>query len=29
MNRDGSDLHLLAPTAISENHAFWGNSPEP
>jgi TolB protein len=29
MNRDGSDLHLLAATAIHENHAYWGASPKP
>jgi Tol biopolymer transport system component len=29
MNRDGSDLHVLALTAIGENHASWGKRPEP
>jgi TolB protein len=27
MNRDGSDLHLLAPTALIENGPNWGPSP--
>ncbi len=27
MNRDGSDLHLLAPTALNENGPNWGPLP--
>jgi len=27
MNRDGSDIHLLAPTAVWENGPSWGRSP--
>ena len=27
MNRDGSDLHVLAKTALEENQAHWGRSP--
>ena len=27
MNRDGSDIHLLAPTALWENGPSWGPSP--
>ena len=27
MNRDGSDIHLLAPTALWENGPNWGPSP--
>lgn len=27
MNRDGSDLHLLAPTALIENSPNWGPAP--
>jgi Tol biopolymer transport system component len=29
MNRDGSDLHILAATTLHENHAYWGNTPQP
>ncbi|MEA2620244.1 MAG: hypothetical protein QOC97_1017, partial [Chloroflexota bacterium] len=29
MNRDGSDVHVLAETALHENHAHWGRSPSP
>jgi Tol biopolymer transport system component len=29
MNRDGSDLHVLAETELEENHAEWGNSLSP
>jgi Tol biopolymer transport system component len=29
MNRDGSDLHVLAATILHENHAYWGRSPSP
>jgi Tol biopolymer transport system component len=28
MNRAGSDLHVLAQTALHENHAFWGPGPQ-
>jgi Tol biopolymer transport system component len=28
MNRDGSRLHLLAPTELNENAAHWGRSPQ-
>ena len=27
MNRDGSDLHLLAVTALNENGPAWGPLP--
>lgn len=27
MNRDGTDLHVLAETALHENHAHRGRSP--
>jgi Tol biopolymer transport system component len=27
MNRDGSELHVLAKTSLHENHAFWGPRP--
>jgi hypothetical protein len=27
MNRDGSDRHLLAATALNENGPFWGTLP--
>ena len=29
MNRDGGNAHLLAATAVHENHAFWGPPPSP
>jgi Tol biopolymer transport system component len=29
MNRDGSDQHIIAATAIHENHGYWGPSPSP
>ena len=29
MNRDGSDLHILAATTMHEDHAYWGGSPTP
>jgi Tol biopolymer transport system component len=29
MNRDGSDLHIHAATTLHENHAYWGNTPQP
>jgi TolB protein len=27
MNRDGTDLHVLAVTPLNENGAFWGSPP--
>lgn len=29
MNRDGTDVHVLVKTELNENHAYWGNSPQP
>jgi TolB protein len=29
MNRDGSDQHVVARTALHENHGYWGRSPAP
>ena len=29
MNRDGSDLHILAATTLHENHPYWGRNPSP
>jgi hypothetical protein len=27
MNRDGSDLHVIAATPLNENAPFWGQLP--
>ena len=27
MDRDGSDVHIVAATTLHENHAYWGRSP--